>query len=450
VDSYSNAFFLLTGLHMCAVGLADWRLLRAQGRGAGHPALSGMQRFPVFSFANGLVQIFAGASSFLFHASMTEVGHALDMVGVYQLLVSPILYAAMRLGAWGAPAGRAAAAALLAAQVLAAFLMYSYKYGLETRLGGSTNTVLCLVALLMLATASWLWLLGGPVITLPPPAAAAPSAAIARSASGRGGGGGGGWPGLPLRRRPSSIADAEAAAADVASSEQPPDAPDSPPAPHTPRPPLPLPSLQPRELPRGLSYRWVLASLVAIGVAYGSRVADLTDSAVCQPHGLFQLHAVWHAFAALSLWSLWTFLRSEEASWAASAAAWAKEAPTAPPSAEEEVGEEPPSPPPPARAASPPTSPLLSPRSMLSPRPPGAGHTRSASLLAAAAAAAAALGGGGAGGGWEPLPQSTEAEAEAGARGTGGATNISAAHARTRSRGGEAFAQLAEAGGVFL
>jgi hypothetical protein len=163
MDSYSNVLFAVTGLHMIAVGVLDaWRPFASRRAAsllslpAATPAqlaqpwapTSGMERFAVYSIANGLTQFYAGLSSFLFHASMTSLGQRLDMAGVYMLVVSPSLYILLRLGAFGPPCGRAAHAAFLAATAVCAYSLYAYKWQLERYTHGSTNMVLDLVAIM--------------------------------------------------------------------------------------------------------------------------------------------------------------------------------------------------------------------------------------------------------------------------------------------------------------
>jgi hypothetical protein len=160
MDSYSNVLFAVTGLHMIAVGVLDaWRPYAARRAAAGaslspplawqpHVVASGMERFAVYSIANGLTQFYAGLSSFLFHASMTSLGQRLDMAGVYMLVVSPSLYILLRLGAFGPPSGRVAHTVFLAATAICAYALYAYKWQLERYTHGSTNMVLDLVAIM--------------------------------------------------------------------------------------------------------------------------------------------------------------------------------------------------------------------------------------------------------------------------------------------------------------
>lgn len=68
-NSYSNLGFCISGLHMVAVGLSDRRLMQRLRAGGAETVHSGMSAFPAYSLLNGGVQIFAGVSSFLFHAS---------------------------------------------------------------------------------------------------------------------------------------------------------------------------------------------------------------------------------------------------------------------------------------------------------------------------------------------------------------------------------------------
>ena len=120
--------------------------------GGAHPnpyaSVSQMEQYGAYSLANGLVQFYAGLSSFLFHASMTALGQRLDMAGVYMLVTSPSLYMLLRLGAFGPPASRAAHAAMLLATAVCGYAFYAYKWQLESHTGGSTNLVLDLVAIM--------------------------------------------------------------------------------------------------------------------------------------------------------------------------------------------------------------------------------------------------------------------------------------------------------------
>jgi uncharacterized membrane protein len=54
-----------------------------------------------------------------------------------------------------------------------------------------------------------------------------------------------------------------------------------------------------RRLPRALSYRYCVLSVMAIIVAYASREADVKYDLWCMPRSWFQLHSVWHVMAAL-------------------------------------------------------------------------------------------------------------------------------------------------------
>ena len=54
-----------------------------------------------------------------------------------------------------------------------------------------------------------------------------------------------------------------------------------------------------RRLPRALSYRYCLLSVLAIVIAYASREADVKYDLWCMPRSWFQLHSVWHVMAAL-------------------------------------------------------------------------------------------------------------------------------------------------------
>ena len=141
-DSYSNALFLLTGLHILTVAATDTsriRHARAAAFAAGfagdapEPQVlsSAMQALPVFSLINGLTQFFAGLCSFLFHASMALEGQVLDMAGVYMLLITPVLYILLRLGAFGRPGTQASSWLFLASAGIAAWAVAAFKWKLE-------------------------------------------------------------------------------------------------------------------------------------------------------------------------------------------------------------------------------------------------------------------------------------------------------------------------------
>ena len=63
-----------------------------------------------------------------------------------------------------------------------------------------------------------------------------------------------------------------------------------------------------RRLPRALSYRYCVCSVLAIVVAYASREADVKYDLWCMPHSWFQLHSVWHVMAALVRAACFCFL----------------------------------------------------------------------------------------------------------------------------------------------
>ena len=138
INSYSNFGFFMSGFHMIALGLADSRWLAAGAPAGARRGACAMAHFPLFSLANGGVQVrpcvrasvrpaerpsvrpvpgallplrraarpsrrldraradrracpqlFAGAGSFLFHSSYTPLGNQLDMAAVYMLIISP-------------------------------------------------------------------------------------------------------------------------------------------------------------------------------------------------------------------------------------------------------------------------------------------------------------------------------------------------------------------------
>ena len=355
VDSYSNFGFLLSGTHMLAVCITDAVRVRAGGTRAA--TLSAMQLFPVFSCANGLTQYFVGAGSFLFHASMTEVGQNLDMSGVYMLLGTPMLYLAMRLGFLGPPHRRLTHATFFVLTTVGSFVLYQYRQDLEAPAGGSTNLVLLMIALLAGLTGAWLWLVGNApeerrlsaygdeldeLLAMPPsPSERGMSSdpdmppgththSLLRTTH------------MQLRRlgwtvrlalfptrerqaRSSEVALVNAEA-DTTAAQMPPGFEASPELDAVPSsPPMASPryvsrqerlaaalmALKARSKPTGMLYRYCFASVLCIAFAYASRQLDVKFHVACYPTGWFQLHAVWHILAAGSLYFLWVFMRCE-------------------------------------------------------------------------------------------------------------------------------------------
>lgn len=261
VDSYSNIPFVLLGAHQVLVGLRDatpgisWRVRDNAPRLA-------MRRFALFSLLNGAALVYAGICSFLFHADLAEVGQQLDMGAVLLVLSVPGLYTFWRLGVFGPPHAPAAHLLFAAASASAAVCLFRYKEALRESAGGSLDLVLPLLALMIGTIMAWAWLLGSP----------AEAAALALP---------------PLC---SDDAAASCKAADCA----------------------PRRAWMRRALPRGLRYRYAVVAAAAGGAGFAARQMDVQRHVYCYPRSAFQLHAAWHVLAAVSLYALWRFLRSEE------------------------------------------------------------------------------------------------------------------------------------------
>lgn len=86
-NSYSNAVFFVVGIHAAAVGVQDM-LTR------GNERRSIMEDRPLASIAAGLVLLYAGASSFCYHALLSESTESADMAGVFALATSATFYCA--------------------------------------------------------------------------------------------------------------------------------------------------------------------------------------------------------------------------------------------------------------------------------------------------------------------------------------------------------------------
>jgi hypothetical protein len=156
-NSWSNAPFIASGAHMLAVALQDAR------SGGDAAARGGMARFPLVSAVNGCAQCFAGASSFLFHASMAASTQRLDVTGVYCVVAVPTIYLLLRLGALGPPRGARARVVFLASAAGAAAVLQLHAWRLERPARGCTPIVLAGLAAMAALLALWLWVLGSPL-----------------------------------------------------------------------------------------------------------------------------------------------------------------------------------------------------------------------------------------------------------------------------------------------
>ncbi len=179
VNAFSNLPFALTGAHMLALGVADARAWRR--RAAEHTEL---ERFPLFSLANGAAQLWVAVGSLLFHGSWTRAGQRADMGAVYTVLLCPAAYVAQRLGLLGPGAAHGPFGAVVLATA-AGFTVQKWRLK-------SSRMVPALIALLAALQALWF------CVGSPP------------SDAGGGAAGGGGlkrWLWGPLqRRRPEGLA----------------------------------------------------------------------------------------------------------------------------------------------------------------------------------------------------------------------------------------------------
>ncbi len=152
-NTVSNAPFALTGAHMLALGVADLRARRRAGGTCGAEQ-SELERYALFSLANGAAQLWVAAGSLLFHGSWTRAGQRADMGAVYMVLLCPAAYVAQRLGLLGPGAAHAP----FAAAVLAAGAWFTVnKWRLK-----SSFMVPALIALLLALQALW-FVVGSPV-----------------------------------------------------------------------------------------------------------------------------------------------------------------------------------------------------------------------------------------------------------------------------------------------
>lgn len=251
VNTASNLPFALTGAHMLALGVADARAWRRSSVATAE-LHSELQRFPLFSLANGAAQVWVAAGSFLFHGSFTRAGQRADMGAVYTVLLCPTVYVAQRLGLLGPGNAHAPFAAALACA--GAWFTHN-KWRIK-----SSRVVPVLVVLLALLQALWLAAGSGE-----------------RQASLRR------WLWGPQRRdRPAGMA---------------------------------WPLLLGAVVSIGIAFGALAETLCVVGlltvpVCAGCTVRDMM-LAGCSPRGAFQWHAAWHFAAAAALWLLYAFLRSE-------------------------------------------------------------------------------------------------------------------------------------------
>jgi len=256
-DSYSNVPFVLLGAHQLTVGIRDARLRTLpEGCSAATPRRA-MERFALFSVLNGCTQMYAGVSSFLFHADAVAHAQQLDMSAVLLALAVPTLYAFWRVGVLGPPHARAAHALFACSVGAAVLLFYEFKEPLRERAGGSLELVLPLLGLMVGALMAWAWLLGSPPEEAEPRPLCADGVTMPAAAD-------------ALRRAWSR-----------------------------------------RVLPRGLRYRFAVAAAASSAAAFAARQMDVRLHLYCWPQSAFQLHAAWHVLAALALAALWLFLRTE-------------------------------------------------------------------------------------------------------------------------------------------
>ena len=327
VDGYSSVAFLITGTHMLAVCVSD-TMLHHGGGGARLALLSGMSLFPVYSCVNGLTQYWVGVGSFLFHASLTDMGQNLDMSGVYAMPAAPALYLLLRLGAFGEPHRTYGHVLFTTSVALVVYIGLQYRVVFEQAAGSSTNLILYQIAALACFLAAWMW--GSPAQTgagdaphgaawgddgavllerpasqehswLPHRLAQRLGAAVAATLHGR----------RSVKQRDSDSVAIGGSPRPGHHDARDPDGEDAPSGPMPRAHGTLRTALRRRITARGLHYRWLFLSCLSIGAAYACREVDVVYHAACSPSGWFQLHALWHVFSAGSLHFLWVFLRSE-------------------------------------------------------------------------------------------------------------------------------------------
>ena len=78
------------------------------------------------------------------------------------LVATPALYMLLRLGTFGPPHWRAAHTTFTTLDAFTAFALFKYKYFVERPVGGSTELVISMIVFLTALLALWLWILGEP------------------------------------------------------------------------------------------------------------------------------------------------------------------------------------------------------------------------------------------------------------------------------------------------
>jgi len=171
----------------------------------------------LFSTLNGLVNIFGGVASFLFHAALTGWAHFIDMASVLMLVIVPLLFVCQKLELFG-PCDSEWARHFFVGFVCLSFILIITNAVPSS--GASTIAVAVLAAILGVLLGAYAFRHWG-----------------------------------TARRRVAG------------------------------------------------------AGTVCIAVAFACRQVDVEKTALCDPDGPFQLHAVWHVLSALFFALLWGFLR---------------------------------------------------------------------------------------------------------------------------------------------
>jgi len=89
LNTWSNVAFLLIGLYICALGLADWRAKARTNFLSGHPG---------FSFVYGAACVGLALGSGFFHASLTRWGQHVDVGMMY---APPLVLVALNAARYG-------------------------------------------------------------------------------------------------------------------------------------------------------------------------------------------------------------------------------------------------------------------------------------------------------------------------------------------------------------
>lgn len=125
-NSYTNIFFYMFGFYML---------------------IDGIMKRDLYSMVNGVQQLYAGISSFIFHASFSPIGYSVDISSVYGILYTPVCYSLGQL--FKCPR-------LVLLSFPLDIISYFYSSQISDTFGGSENFIIFLISLIFFYQIIWI------------------------------------------------------------------------------------------------------------------------------------------------------------------------------------------------------------------------------------------------------------------------------------------------------